>query len=162
MAEVLLSSKSFFEVKCDQTNQGKNVCDNVAERGVGDSKKSRTSAVDKRCTVGVWLKVNILCHILVQRGEEPLVPSNSMPIIVLLVSIGPCIRTHDYRTSTLQGSSLIAYIEGFLHTGVNALLRSTWARSMQRRHSQVCGWIAHFHPRARIPKDAMSTRSEGS
>lgn len=110
MAEVLLSSKSFFQVKCDQSNQGKDMCDNVAERDVGGSKKPRTSAVDKRCTV--WLKASIWCHILVQRGEEPLVPFNPMPIIVLLISIGPCIRTHDYRTSTLQGSSLIAYIEG--------------------------------------------------
>jgi len=88
------------------------MCDNVAETGVGGSKKSRTSAVDQRCTVGVWLKVNISCHSLVQRGEGPLVPSNPMPIIVLLVSIGPCIRTHDYKTSTPQRSSLIAYIEG--------------------------------------------------
>jgi len=68
MAEVLLSSKSFLEVKCDQSNQGKNMCDNVAERGVGGSQKSRTSAVDKWCTVGVWLKVSISCHSLVQRG----------------------------------------------------------------------------------------------
>ena len=98
MAEVLLSSKSFFEVKYDQSNQGKDMCDNVAERGVRGSKKPRTSAVDKRCTVGVWLKASIWCHILVQRGEEPLVPSNPMPIIVLLVSIGSCIRTHDYKT----------------------------------------------------------------
>ena len=98
MAEVLRSSKSFFEVKCDQSNQGKDMCDDVAGRGVGGSNKPRTSAVDKRCTVGVWLKVSILCHILVQRGEEPLVPFNSMPIIVLPVSIGLCIRTHDYKT----------------------------------------------------------------